>query len=96
MSPTVSLSPVPSASTKPLSVLLTVSPAPVSTNITFSEPTISRKERIQANNQQGMTIWFTGLSASGKSTIASALEGFLIQRGVNSYRLDGDNIRFAS
>src|SRR5690606_1867210 len=39
------------------------------------------------------TIWFTGLSASGKSTIACALEQVLVQSGMPAYRLDGDNIR---
>jgi adenylylsulfate kinase len=44
--------------------------------------------------QQGATLWFTGLSGSGKSTIAVALEAKLFERGHLSYRLDGDNIRF--
>ena len=43
---------------------------------------------------QGLTVWFTGLSASGKSTIASALEQHLLLQGLRAYRLDGDNIRF--
>lgn len=46
------------------------------------------------NPKQGFTLWFTGLSASGKSTLASALEQTLLHSGVNAYRLDGDNIRF--
>lgn len=41
-----------------------------------------------------MTIWFTGLSASGKSTIATALEQHLLHLGFATYRLDGDNVRF--
>ena len=41
-----------------------------------------------------MTIWFTGLSASGKSTVATALEQHLLHLGLASYRLDGDNVRF--
>jgi adenylylsulfate kinase len=41
-----------------------------------------------------LTIWFTGLSASGKSTLATALEQTLLHAGIISYRLDGDNIRF--
>ncbi|KAJ3305904.1 Adenylyl-sulfate kinase [Kappamyces sp. JEL0829] len=65
-----------------------------STNITWHEGNITRQERSAFTGQQGLTIWFTGLSASGKSTIASALEQHLLQQGVNSYRLDGDNIRF--
>ncbi|KAG5463213.1 MAG: Adenylylsulfate kinase-domain-containing protein, partial [Olpidium bornovanus] len=42
----------------------------------------------------GLTVWLTGLSASGKSTLAAALEQELVRRGVHAYRLDGDNIRF--
>jgi adenylylsulfate kinase-like enzyme len=41
-----------------------------------------------------MTLWFTGLSASGKSTIATALEQHLLSLGLSTYRLDGDNVRF--
>ena len=44
--------------------------------------------------QQGFTVWFTGLSASGKSTIAIALEQYLLHLGLAAYRLDGDNVRF--
>ena len=64
------------------------------TNITWHEGDIARDERWSALNSTGITMWFTGLSASGKSTIASALEQALINRGSNCYRLDGDNIRF--
>ncbi len=64
------------------------------TNITWHEGDIARDERWAALNTTGLTMWFTGLSASGKSTIASALEQALINRGDNCYRLDGDNIRF--
>jgi adenylylsulfate kinase-like enzyme len=41
-----------------------------------------------------MTLWLTGLSASGKSTVATALEQHLLHLGVAAYRLDGDNVRF--
>eukprot|EP00605_Chrysophyceae_sp_TOSAG23-4_P002824 GSChrysophyteH1.ASY1.ANO1.3109.1 assembled CDS len=55
---------------------------------------MSRKERYAALNQKGVTIWMTGLSGSGKSTIASLLEEQLVKNhGKNVYRLDGDNIR---
>ncbi len=64
-----------------------------STNITWHEGDISRDERWKALNCTGATMWFTGLSGSGKSTVASALEQTLVNRGINSYRLDGDNIR---
>ena len=63
-------------------------------NITWHEGIISRKDRIRLTGQQGLTLWFTGLSASGKSTLAAALEKFLLERGLKAYRLDGDNIRF--
>ncbi|KAI8815081.1 adenylyl-sulfate kinase [Cladochytrium replicatum] len=68
--------------------------AQVATNITWHGGNVSREEREQLTKQKGFTIWFTGLSASGKSTIAVALEHFLLERGVTAYRLDGDNIRF--
>jgi adenylyl-sulfate kinase len=55
---------------------------------------MSHVERRQLRHQNGCTIWLTGLSASGKSTIAIALEQRLLQRGLSAYRLDGDNIRF--
>lgn len=64
-----------------------------STNITWHEGDISRSERWEALRCTGATMWFTGLSGSGKSTIASALEQALVNRGLNSYRLDGDNVR---
>ena len=63
------------------------------TNITW-HPGLTHEERAQYTKQKGLTIWFTGLSASGKSTVATALEQVLLQKGVNSYRLDGDNVRF--
>ncbi|KAH7017855.1 Adenylylsulfate kinase-domain-containing protein [Ilyonectria destructans] len=65
----------------------------MATNITW-HPTLSRTERNQLNGQRGLTLWLTGLSASGKSTVATALEQHLLQLGVNAYRLDGDNVRF--
>ncbi|MCH2137022.1 MAG: adenylyl-sulfate kinase [Phycisphaerales bacterium] len=65
----------------------------VATNITWHEGTVTREERTGCLKQTGGTVWFTGLSASGKSTIAVALEQVLIQRGHAAYRLDGDNIR---
>lgn len=64
------------------------------TNIHWHEGNLTRDERWAALKCKGCTMWFTGLSASGKSTIASALEQVLVQRGVAAYRLDGDNIRF--
>jgi len=63
------------------------------TNLHWHDGNISRDERFKMLKAQGATLWFTGLSASGKSTIACALEQVLVQRGIPAYRLDGDNIR---
>jgi len=63
------------------------------TNIVWHEGNLKREERWDALKCTGATLWFTGLSASGKSTVASALEQVLVTQGVNSYRLDGDNVR---
>ncbi|KAF4630107.1 hypothetical protein G7Y89_g8039 [Cudoniella acicularis] len=65
----------------------------MATNITWHEG-LSRHERNTLRKQRGFTIWFTGLSASGKSTIATALEQHLLHLGLAAYRLDGDNVRF--
>ena len=63
------------------------------TNVTWQDGDVSREDRYQIPRQKGATIWFTGLSGSGKSTIAVALENALFQLGKLSYRLDGDNVR---
>jgi adenylylsulfate kinase len=63
------------------------------TNITWHEGQIGRREREAVLGQRGATIWLTGLSASGKSTIAVALEKALVERGHLAYVLDGDNVR---
>jgi len=63
------------------------------TNITW-HPSLSRAERQSLRKQKGFTVWFTGLSASGKSTIAVALEQHLLHLNYQTYLLDGDNIRF--
>lgn len=67
--------------------------SPKSTNITWHEGSVTRDERQKLLNQKGVTVWMTGLSASGKSTIACILEQMLLHRGKHAYRLDGDNIR---
>jgi adenylylsulfate kinase len=54
---------------------------------------VSRENRRNSNKQNSFLIWFTGLSGSGKSTIANALEYKLYQEGYKTYALDGDNIR---
>ena len=63
------------------------------TNITWHEGNVTAEERQANMSQKGCTLWMTGLSGSGKSTIAVALEQVLMQRGKHAYRLDGDNIR---
>jgi len=63
------------------------------TNITWHGSTINKEDRERLLNQKGVVIWYTGLSASGKSTIARKVEEKLFERGVLSYVLDGDNIR---
>ena len=63
------------------------------TNITWHEGTVTRNEREKLLNQKGVTVWMTGLSASGKSTIAVILEQMLLHLHKHAYRLDGDNIR---
>ncbi|MCH8006615.1 MAG: adenylyl-sulfate kinase [Planctomycetes bacterium] len=65
----------------------------VATNITWHEGAVSRAERQRNLGQKGVTVWMTGLPASGKSTIAVALEQVLIQRNKHAYVLDGDNVR---
>jgi len=55
---------------------------------------VTRSERTKLLGHPGFTIWMTGLSASGKSTIACALEQALLHMGITAYRLDGDNVRF--
>ncbi len=65
----------------------------VATNITWHEGAITRAERQRNLGQKGATVWMTGLPASGKSTIAVALEQVLIQRNKHAYVLDGDNVR---
>jgi len=63
------------------------------TNVHWHHGEVTREDRNRLLKQKGATLWFTGLSGSGKSTIAVALESALYKRGHLSYRLDGDNIR---
>ena len=62
-------------------------------NITPHSFSVSKKERNRLNKHQSFLIWFTGLSGSGKSTIADALEKKLHKEKIHTYILDGDNIR---
>ena len=65
----------------------------MSTNLTKHNFTVTRERREKVNGQKGMVLWFTGLSGSGKSTIANALDDELNKLGKKTYILDGDNIR---
>ena len=65
----------------------------VATNITWHEGHVDRADREKLLKQRGATVWFTGLSASGKSTIAFTVEHALVERGQLAYVLDGDNVR---
>jgi adenylylsulfate kinase len=65
----------------------------VTTNITWHNTTITKKDRQERNGHGSCALWFTGLSGSGKSTIANAVSNELFRRGISEYVLDGDNIR---
>ncbi len=68
-------------------------PASKATNVTWHDGGVTRAARYELLGQAGATLWFTGLSASGKSTIAIALEEELLRMDKLAYRLDGDNVR---
>jgi adenylylsulfate kinase len=63
------------------------------TNITWHEGQATKADRERVLGQRGVTIWLTGLSGSGKSTVAVAAEKVLLERGRAAYVLDGDNVR---
>lgn len=65
----------------------------MSSDLTWDDKGLPRDERWRALARRGATLWFTGLSGSGKSTIAGALERALVATGVAAYRIDGDNVR---
>jgi len=64
-----------------------------SPSVTWHRNVLERRERWHALGQRGATAWFTGLPSSGKSTIAAAVEQFLVAQGRAAYLLDGDNLR---
>jgi adenylylsulfate kinase-like enzyme len=66
---------------------------PKSANITATISKISLEQRERRNRHRGCVLWFTGLSAAGKSTIANELENALFARGMHAFVLDGDRIR---
>lgn len=67
---------------------------PPASNIVWHPHQVDRRARERLNGHRGCVLWFTGLSGAGKSTIANAVETALHARGVHTYLLDGDNIRF--
>jgi adenylyl-sulfate kinase len=78
-----------SASLRPARRRARKSPA----NVVWQTSAVDRPERWECISQRGATIWFTGLSGSGKSTTAAAIEAQLLAAGRWAYRLDGDNLR---
>jgi adenylyl-sulfate kinase len=68
-------------------------PDTTSSNVTWHRGQVSREVRKQHLGTQGATLWLTGLSGSGKSTVAAAIEHRLVTQGRSAFRLDGDNLR---
>lgn len=64
-----------------------------SSNVTWHDTEITKRDREKRNGHKGIVIWLTGLSGCGKSTIATGLQKELFKRNCNVYILDGDNIR---
>jgi len=62
-------------------------------NVVWHPSHIDRADRVAGTGQRGATVWLTGLSGSGKSTVAIAVERLLVARGQVAYVLDGDNLR---
>ena len=67
---------------------------PKSKHITWHHGLVARDERENRNRNRGVILWYTGLSGSGKSTIANEVEKNIFAEGFHTYVLDGDNIRF--
>lgn len=65
----------------------------MSTNLTWHAGTVRAEQRAAITGHRAACLWFTGLSGSGKSTLSRAVEQALVDRGVNAYVLDGDNVR---
>ena len=63
------------------------------TNITWHESRVERSAREVLSGHRGVVVWFTGLSASGKSTVANEVDHLLHEQGKSTYVLDGDNVR---
>jgi adenylylsulfate kinase len=71
----------------------TTDPQPKATNIVWHTHNVTKDNRSSQKNQKPVILWFTGLSGSGKSTVANALEQRLFELGQHTYLLDGDNVR---
>ena len=65
----------------------------MSENIVWHNHAVSGEERQNLNGHKSVVLWYTGLSGSGKSTIANAVDRMLFERGCHTYLLDGDNVR---
>ncbi|MCA9521568.1 MAG: adenylyl-sulfate kinase [Myxococcales bacterium] len=70
-----------------------ISGPPKSGNLAWHDSQLAANERAELLGQRGAVVWFTGLPASGKSTIARDVEALLVRRGIHAYVLDGDNVR---
>jgi adenylylsulfate kinase len=67
---------------------------PISSSVVWHQGAVTRENREQLKGHRGFTLWFTGLSAAGKSTLAVEIEKALFASGCHTYILDGDNIRY--
>jgi adenylylsulfate kinase len=63
------------------------------TNVTWHEHRVAGEARQELNGHRGAVLWFTGLSGSGKSTVANTVDHLLHERGLHTFVLDGDNVR---
>jgi len=73
--------------------MTSITDTPKSQNITWHHSIITKEDREKLLGQKGVTLWFTGLSQSGKSTLATEVEKILHKKGYSTFILDGDNIR---
>jgi len=62
-------------------------------NTVWHDQQVTKIQRSELKNQKPCLLWYTGLSGSGKSTVANAVDALLFQRGCHTYLLDGDNVR---
>lgn len=76
-----------------VSSVTTSTPESTANNIVWHQATVSRRDRAALRGHGSAILWFTGLSGSGKSTMANGVNGELHRRGVAGYVLDGDNVR---